>query len=257
MTNVLNQWLETKFVAKKVIVIEKTDSTNNYAKQLLLEDKLDSGTVIIAKTQTGGRGQKNHNWESPEGGLYFTCLIDAKADSRVTILTLAMGLACHEAINKLLNINTRLKWVNDILYDNKKLGGLLLESKIRGNDAHLILGVGINVNNKLDTLSDNIRNNSTSLVEHAGHEVNIYQLAALLSNNIEHFLNLYLEGQDKLIKSLWIKNSDTIGRNVSFTIDGALKEGLIVGINEFGALIIQSDEGKQYCLVDNEGIVYK
>lgn len=257
MSLILEKWLTTTTIARKVILVDELDSTNNYAKSLLAENKLEHGTVIIAKRQTGGRGQKDHNWESPEGGLYYTCVVNSKTASRITMLTLAAGLACHESVKQLTGLNTRLKWVNDILYNNKKIGGLLLESKIRGESTHLVLGVGLNVNNKTGELSENLHSESTSIIDEYGQQLDLYQLAAVLSNNIEYFLNLYDNHNDKLIKSLWIKNSDTIGRNISFGIDSGRKNGLVLGINEFGALIVQTVEGEMFSLVDNEGIVYQ
>lgn len=255
MNNPLNEWLQTKYVGRNTLVLDSVESTNDYAKNLLVENPPD-GTVVLSRIQTKGRGQKTNSWLSPEGGLYYSCILNALTDDKLTMITLTCGIACHDAIKELCSLPVRLKWVNDIQINDKKIGGILTESRLRSNSASLIIGVGINVNNDAQTLPEDLRDISTSIYNETATCFNIYQLAALVSNNIEKYIELYHSNNHKLIKSLWINNSINLGKKIQFLINEIKKEGIIIDISEHGALIIQSYDGKEYQLSSNQDIVY-
>jgi BirA family biotin operon repressor/biotin-[acetyl-CoA-carboxylase] ligase len=236
-------------------MLDEVDSTSNYAKELLNSEP-PNGTVIISKKQSAGRGQQTNSWESPEGGLYYSCIVEAKQDERLTIVTLACGIACQQAINELTGISPKLKWVNDIEINNKKAGGILVESRSRGKKSHLIIGIGLNVNNNPAELSGNIKNNATSLKQESEQEFDILEIAAILSNTLEQMYETYQSGEHKRIKSLWLKSSKTFGQFVKFTFNGEAKEGIVIDISETGELIIQAMDGAPYYLQSNRDIVY-
>jgi BirA family biotin operon repressor/biotin-[acetyl-CoA-carboxylase] ligase len=98
MNNPMKEWLSTSYVGQNTIVLDSLESTNDYAKDLLTENP-PNGTVILTKTQTKGRGQKTNVWASPEGGLYYSCILNAQQDDKLTMITLICGIACHDAIN--------------------------------------------------------------------------------------------------------------------------------------------------------------
>lgn len=255
MNNPLTSWLQTKYIAQNVIVLDHVDSTNNYAKELITSEPPD-GTVIIAHRQVAGKGQLDRNWYSPEGGLYYTCLNKLEAPDGLSMFTLAVGLACHEAINDLCGIKTTLKWVNDIEINGKKLGGILTESRTRGFSSHLITGIGINIHLDTHLIPEELKDKITSLNIESNREINKFELAAILSNSLEKYINLFNENQIKLLKSLWIKNSNTLGRKVVFKDNEQDVAGLIIDISNFGELVIQSYQGKQYLLSSNIGLAY-
>ena len=255
MHNPLKEWLETNNIGQNIIILDNIDSTNVYAKDLL-NHKPPTGTVIIAKTQSGGKGQKSNYWDSPEGGLYYTSILPAISHERITMITLTVGLACQEAILETTGLNTKLKWVNDILYNNKKIGGILVESRIRGNNAILIIGIGINVNTKIDDLNPELKAFSTTILNETSTHNDVFKLAAIISNKLEKYFDLFNSQKYNLIKSLWIKNSDTIGKKVELIYEGNNYEGLVIDINNQGALNIQSMCGKQFFILDNKNITY-
>jgi BirA family biotin operon repressor/biotin-[acetyl-CoA-carboxylase] ligase len=255
MTNKLDQWLETKTIARNLILLDNVDSTNSYAKNLL-NGGIADGTVIIAKTQTSGRGQQANSWCSPDGGLYYSCIIENPQGEYLTLMTLACGIACQEAILDLTGLSVRLKWVNDIIIDSKKLGGILLETRSRGNKTWLIAGIGINVNLDPESLSPEVSKLSTSLKYLTGKEFDLYHLAAILSNKLEKYLCIFNDRNYKLIKSLWLKNSITFARKIRFNYQNQKIEGIVIDINEMGELIIQDYSGNQHTINSNREIEY-
>lgn len=255
MDNPLKYWLQTDFIAQNTIVLGDIDSTNDFARQLIATNP-PTGTVIISRTQTKGRGQKHNIWASPDGGLYYSCILHSNNHENLTMMTLACGIACRETISELSNLNSTLKWINDLEFKNKKLGGILLESRIRSNNVALVTGIGINVNTPLDALPQELKESTTSLLIETGTTYDIYRVAAVLSNHLEKYFKMFEEKNFKMIKSLWLKYTSTLGKTAIFNTPGGQKRGLVIDINEQGALIIQSLDGNQYTLADNTGVSY-
>ena len=253
--NPLTTWLDNEFIGHNAIILNDVESTNDYAKQLLSTNP-PNGTVIISKMQNNGRGQKANSWVSPVGGLYYSCILNLNIHERLTMLTLACGAACHEAIDELTTLNANLKWINDIEFNNKKVAGILLESKARADKATVIIGVGINVNTNLEELPPEIREKTTSLQKETSKQFNILQLAALVSNYLEEYLHTFEDENYNLIKSLWIQKSRTLGRRIQFGPEDQRLEGVVIDINTYGALIVQGIGTKQYKLTSNVGVVY-
>jgi BirA family transcriptional regulator, biotin operon repressor / biotin---[acetyl-CoA-carboxylase] ligase len=255
MNNPLKPWLKTAYIGHNVIKLDSIESTNNLAKDLLTKNP-PNGTVIISKIQEKGKGQSDNCWVSPEGGLYYTCILKAKSDEKVTLITLACGVACCYAIADISRIQPELKWVNDIHVKGKKLGGILVESRVRGKNIHLITGIGINVNTKLQDLPENLQDTSTSMVNETGQEYDLDQLAALLSNQIEIYFEMYKAKNYKLIRSLWLKNSRHFAKRIRFPVPEGTAEGIFIDINDYGELIVQAFDGKQYALSSSNNLVY-
>ena len=167
------------------------------------------------------------------------------------------GLACKDALKSLLNIDIKLKWINDLIYKDKKLGGILVESRIRGDTIELFIGIGINVNNSLSELSQDVKDIAITLKDDLLQETDIYHLSALISNKIEEYFALYENHDYDKIKALWMKTSHSIGRNISFVVKNEKKHGMTLGIDDFGALIVQDNHGQEYLLSNNIDVEYK
>jgi len=245
---------EKGYVANHVIYLDEINSTNDYAKSLLNSNPAN-GTGIIAKKQTNGRGQQDHNWSSPEGGLYYTCILNTNLIQNITMITLACGLACHDAIVELTGLNTYLKWVNDIMVNKKKLGGILVESRVRGDNTKLIIGIGINVNNKLTDLPNNLKNITTTLFEETLNYYYIQDFVRILSDKIEEYFELYKSENYKLIKLKWLQHSNILGKIVKTAYNGYKREGIVIDIEDSGALIVQEFNGNIHYIINSSEII--
>jgi BirA family biotin operon repressor/biotin-[acetyl-CoA-carboxylase] ligase len=146
-------------------------STNDMAKRLAREGSAD-GTVVLADEQTQGRGTKGRSWHSPRGlGLYASVILRPRR-SDLSLLPLAAGVACVEAIQEAAGLEASLEWPNDIVWNGRKLGGILCEGEFMGNKVSFaILGIGLNLSQRKSDFPAALRPAATSLRLALGREV--------------------------------------------------------------------------------------
>ena len=137
--------LKTQLIGKRVYYFEEIDSTQNFA-QNIAADKKENGTIIIAEKQTSGRGRLDRKWTSPKGGIWFSLIIHPKFDvSSSTLIPILSAVALSKSIKSVLDIETEVKWPNDITMNGKKVAGVLVDASFQTNSIdYLILGIGIN-----------------------------------------------------------------------------------------------------------------
>ncbi len=140
---------------------DELDSTQDEAKRLIQAGKINNIAYITTNSQTKGRGTQGREWSSPANSGIYLSIIHIPRDKDLfeltTLYTQAAGIACVEAIKEVTNIETKLKPVNDIYFNNKKLGGILVESLLQKEKiAHLITGIGINIKRTTHDLDRNI-----------------------------------------------------------------------------------------------------
>jgi len=170
------------------------DSTNNEAKRQLkiIKNNPHFETVIVADTQTGGRGRASKIWESNPGGLYYTfvkkpTVLDQFKD--VFEVSQKVGKSVQVAIQTLTGVQTQLEWPNDILLDHKKCGGILIET-ISGQTANqpkwVIVGVGLNINQ--ETFSQPLKHVAISLRQSTGNQYNKHDFINALTKELSSWL---------------------------------------------------------------------
>jgi BirA family transcriptional regulator, biotin operon repressor / biotin---[acetyl-CoA-carboxylase] ligase len=155
----------------KLIKLPTTDSTNNEIKRLILSNEIRNKTVIQADVQESGRGQFSRVWDSNIGGLYFSIYRNdiSLRDSRD--ITLKIAGILKKVLNGYFQLEVKIKPPNDIYFNNKKLAGILVETKTSGQELkHVIIGIGLNCNNKL---SSQISQQAISLSEILKKEIDI------------------------------------------------------------------------------------
>ena len=149
--------INTKIIGKKILHFKTIDSTNHFARTLIKEE-IDEGSIVVADIQTSGRGRNNRLWSSPIGGLWFSVILypDISSKKGMTV-TMAASVSVADAIKKSFGLNTEIKWPNDILINGKKVCGILTEIETKNDRIfYSIVGIGINVNNDLDSELENI-----------------------------------------------------------------------------------------------------
>lgn len=134
---------------------DEIDSTQDEAKRLIQSGKINNIAYVITDSQTSGRGTRGRKWSSPkDSGIYLSVIHTSSIMELTTLYTQACGIACVEAIKEITGVKCKLKPINDIYFNDKKLGGILIESRLQDKDiSYLISGVGINVskvNHELD-----------------------------------------------------------------------------------------------------------
>ena len=238
-TNLIKANLNTKFIGKHIEYYTYTDSTNNDIWELLLHGEAENGTLIITDDQREGRGKKNSRWiSSPGKNLTFSFLLKPKISiEKLGLVSLLIGIAIVESIKQFCNLDCKLKWPNDILIENKKFGGILIESKIIKKELYLCIGIGLNVNDDLSQFPNKLKQSSNSLILLKKHPIQREPLLAIILNSIE---KLYINNL-KIIIDCWLKYCEHLNSKVSFKHGEKNISGIFRGINQNGYAEIECD----------------
>lgn len=227
----------------KYVILDKVDSTNNYAKELVLNGDRKN-TVVIAESQIGGRGRVGRPFYSPKGnGLYMSILIYPKLNVEyATLITTFTAVAVAKAIEKLTGGSTlNIKWVNDIYMNGKKICGILTEAGFDfegGAIDYAIIGIGINVFGT--EFPDSIKNIATSIEKETGKIISRNELAVEILNNLS---NIQEAIKDKTYLDYYREKSNVIGKNV-LVINGDNKfNAKAICIDDNAALIVETEDG--------------
>lgn len=234
--------LKTKIVGKKIYFFEKITSTNLYAKKLTKEC-IEDGTIVIADVQTCGRGRKNRFWHSPAGGLWFSVILYPNLSPESGMLiTMAISISVAQAIKDITGLNTEIKWPNDLLLREKKVCGILTEIN---SDLHklnyAIVGIGINVNNKID---EELKKIAISLKQEIGSEVSRTKLLKSILENLDINYNKLINKEFNYIKKTWLSFSKIIERKIQVVDEEIVIEGKVKDIDYNGYLILKTKFGE-------------
>lgn len=238
-------------IGSSLVYLEKTESTNLYALDNI--SSLESGTVIIAETQTAGRGRKGRSWHSGELlGLYMTIALKSGALPRsLPLLNLAASLAAFEAISDMLSGNSKkhnieLKWPNDILWSGRKICGVLSERRMRkGSEDAIAVGIGINLNYLKSGFPEDVRESAASLKM---IDEKARQPDEAASNVIDKFIPLYeslMNGESARIISQWLTHSpSSMGARLRIIGDGIEFIAVSEGLDGEGFLIVRRENDR-------------
>jgi BirA family biotin operon repressor/biotin-[acetyl-CoA-carboxylase] ligase len=221
------------------------DSTNEEAKRLAAGGA-SHGAFIWAKRQTDGRGRMGREWASPEGNLYVSVLLSPPcAPEQCPGLSFVAAVAVAETLASIVDTDHQiaLKWPNDIIMDDKKLGGILLESftvpDMSGQEKHwVVVGVGVNI----DSHPEHVLFPATSLKD-AGLE--IISAKIVLSRFIEHFARTYDIWAQKgfaATRKAWLKYAWRLGNTMQVASGDTVHEGVFSGMDERGQLQLTSGD---------------
>ncbi|MBI5100123.1 MAG: biotin--[acetyl-CoA-carboxylase] ligase [Nitrospirae bacterium] len=234
-------------IGKEIIFLESTTSTNDVAMKTGRKRENPEGIVVIADSQTHGKGRLGREWVSPPGvNLYFTVLLRPPfPPGEASILTLTAAVAVVSAIRNYTGVNAGIKWPNDILVNGKKAGGILLEMKAAKNRINLLAaGIGLNVNMPLYELPEDITSLSTSLKMETGESVDRVRLFGKILAEIENTYKILLNGNKRALINEWIRLNSTLTKKVTVKSPDKIISGLAENINDNGELIIRLPDGK-------------
>jgi BirA family transcriptional regulator, biotin operon repressor / biotin---[acetyl-CoA-carboxylase] ligase len=223
------------------------------------ERSFPSGTVIIAEKLSGSRGRFQRVWHAPPGGIWMTLvLVNTLLPQIARLLPLAIGIACCELAMD-YGINSKIKWINDIIFSDRKLAGILLETfkGVKYNEEYILIGIGIDVNNT--KFPEELKKTATSFKKITGRSENLeqvfFKLLAKLAWNIglihqeEHTELQQNPLKNKNLPTIinqWKKLSDTPGKWVEFGYDLEKQPQFIAkaaDIDKTGGLILKLDNG--------------
>lgn len=221
----------------KILYYKRLQSTNTTAYHL--GERGDSEwTVVTADIQTKGRGRAGKKWESPKGGLWFSILLRPDVSSqRVSMLQFLAANATRNAIENETGERVRLKWPNDLVLDGAKLGGILVELKIKGEQVEFaVIGIGINVNQPKGRLPSG----ASSLLVVSGHRYDGRKLLRAILKQLHATIN-DLDEPSRIMAEWW---RWCVHRPmlVEVTSPTGIVMGITRGVDEDGALLVQTKD---------------
>lgn len=228
-----------------LIVLDKVSSSNDFAKELLANFKPQLPyTAIMAKSQTAGRGQRGNKWSSPLNENLYVSFIHSPQNLLIQnqyLLTIKSSLACYDVLTYFIPKGLSIKWPNDIMVQNRKLGGILIENKILSKHiTHSIIGIGINV---LTTqFPDILKDKATSiLLENKSFHLPFIDLAKMIRHRLIYYNNLINNKKEDV---LWQHYTQHLFRKdipSKFLINHNETEGIIRGVDKEGLLVLEID----------------
>ena len=227
----------------KIRFFPSVDSTNNLAKELASAGAPE-GTVLIADAQTGGRGRLGRSFQSPSGvGIYLSVILRPECPPQALMhLTCGAGVAMCRAVEQAAGFRPKIKWTNDLVFDGRKLGGILTELKVnsRGLAEYAVIGIGINCLQSAEDFPPELCGFAGSLAMFAPDPIDRAKLAA------EMVASLFDMSRTprQLLMDRYRLDCMTIGTDVSVLRGGEVRYGHAEGVDAEGALLVRFPDGR-------------
>jgi BirA family biotin operon repressor/biotin-[acetyl-CoA-carboxylase] ligase len=236
--------LDTRYVGRNLLFLPTTGSTNHEARRLAREGAAE-GTVVITEYQSSGRGRMDRRWQAPpNSSLLLSLLFRPRIDpQQLQRLTMLCGLAAIDAIESVTGLEVGLKWPNDIVCGEAKVGGILTEIELDGQRIDFaIVGMGLNVNLDPAQLPEPLMMPATSLARECGAPVARLPLLWALLRAVESRYDALAAGHSP--HGAWATRLVTIGQPVSVSLTDAVLHGVAEGVDPDGGLVLRLDDGR-------------
>lgn len=237
----------------KIIYVNEISSTQDKVIEYLRNDYYSS-LLLVAKTQTKGRGRKQDDWVSPKGGFWATLGVKVRLSlnkSQLALFHYFTATLIRRVIEIEYDVIVQIKWPNDIIYKNKKLAGILIDYIVSAQDNYILIGMGVNLNNSSDEMPDNLREIAVSIKDILQKTVSIENFATRLCNYTNEYYSPIIEHNEKEIKNLiqeYNQNSQIFEKDViindlgKFQCKGINHEGFMQFIGEDSNLNLSIDD---------------
>ncbi len=237
------------YAGRFLLHLQSVESTNSYC----LEDSAilnTPGLVVMADRQTRGRGSRGRSWEAGSGRhLFASLVIHPDMDTRlITCMTVFAGLAVFRAISAIGAKNVSIKWPNDILLAEKKVCGILCESRIDSSLKAVVAGIGINISGTSSQFPGHLRKKAATLSEH-GITVSRKELLETICGQLDSILQKVrtVAGLEEVLRH-WEKASSSMGRKVRFKVGSNEETAIVEGLDHQGHLVVKKADGSLICI---------
>lgn len=255
----LKKNLSGKLIGQQLYYYEEIGSTNDEAFRLGTQGAPE-GTVVIAESQSAGRGRLQRVWHSPAASNIYTSVIlrpDLEA-WQAPQLSIAAGVAVAETLNSFCPGKVVLKWPNDVLLNERKVCGILAQMKISaGGVEFVVLGIGINVNIKREQFPRDILDVATSLREACGREISRTELIISLYENLAKWYKQLLQKGFSPVRGKWLTMTAMIGRDVQVISRDEALSGRALGLADDGSLILLTTGDKEVKISAGDATIIK
>ncbi len=231
-------------LGRRVVVVPDAVSTNDLA---LGETAPDSdGFVYLAEMQTAGRGRLGTDWHAPRGAsvLCSVRLVESGAAPRCVRMSLAAGIAVHEAILRATDVRPTLKWPNDVLVGQRKLAGVLIETRLLDGERHAVaVGVGINCLQHEGHFPPELRDRATSLDIESGAAINRRRVVRELLRELDEWLAAEHLDQGEVLRHEWMARGMAFGTHVALLNAGRVYHGTMLDLDADAGLLVSLEGG--------------
>lgn len=232
-------------VGREVLRLDTVDSTNSLVKRLAAQGAQE-GLVVISEEQTAGRGRRGRSFQSVRGqGLYLSALVrPGIAPEQAVDITAWTAVAVCDAIEAVCGVRPRIKWTNDLVMGGKKLAGILAELCMGqdGKPAGVVIGVGINLNQRDEDFAPELRSIATSLSRQLGRPVDRQAVAEAVIRALDRMYKSFPQGKQEYLEK-YRADCLTIGKQVQLITPAAVREAFACGIDDDFRLLVRLPDG--------------
>ena len=245
------QQIQRETMVEQVELFATLPSTNDHAMQRAGDADCPKPLLVVAQEQTAGRGRGANRWWSTDGALTFSLLLDGGTPEPRPTISLAIGVALCDAIHTLRGkVTAGLKWPNDVYIEGRKVAGILIERPSHANRDYVV-GIGLNVNNSVESAPAELQETATSLADVLGRRLDPQVVLIGLLQQIEKSVAALVADADTL-HDRWRELCILNGRFVVIEAGQTQHAGICQGIDDAGSLLIETPQGVVRC---NSGMI--
>lgn len=230
------------FVGKNILTFSSLDSTNDYSRQLIENKNVDDGTVVWTRSQKKGRGYAGNVWESKDGeNLTFSIILRPAFLDAVEqfMISMVISLGIVDYLDEIID-NVSIKWPNDIYTGKNKIAGILIENFIMENKiTNSIIGIGLNINQV--NFGENLTN-PISIRQITFKRYNLRNSLGKVCEKIDYRYGQLKKGEKANLRKQYTNRLLNLNRNCSYKADNKTFTGQILGVDEFGRLVVETEK---------------
>ncbi len=236
-------------------LFDTIDSTNRYAKQLASEG-CTTPSVVLAHSQSGGRGRLGRDFASPKGGIYLSLVLDPPSSvSLASLITSAAAVAAAQAIEEVCSIRCGIKWVNDLFLDGRKVGGILTEGVLNvesGTLCSMVVGIGINFSTPQQAYPASLRPIVTSLYGKGSLVPEHVDASTLVARLVTSLVGYSACLSERTFLADYRLRSVVLGKHIVMRAQKRERKALAIAIDDDAHLVVQTEDGKREILSSGE-----
>lgn len=236
-------------------LFDTIDSTNRYAKQLASEGCIVP-TLVLAHSQSGGRGRLGRDFSSPKGGIYLSLVLAPPSSvSLASLITSAAAVAAARAIYQVCSISCGIKWVNDLFHDGRKVGGILTEGVLNvesGTLSSVVVGIGINFSTPQQAYPPALRPIVTSLYGKSSLVPKDVDASTLVAHLVTSLIGYSSALSDRSFLPEYRSRSIVLGKHIVIRSQKIQRKALAIAIDDEAHLIVETEDGKREILSSGE-----
>ena len=238
----------------RLVELLSCDSTNDFIKKEKQQISSDHPLIVTSKEQLRGRGRDNRKWFSPRGtGLYISIGLSLEPRVKINLLSLIGGLAIAETLRALSCREFKLKWPNDVLFEKRKIAGVLIENIYNADKMVSITGMGVNVNQIEDDFPRELREKATSLRMITGRSIHIDRVTSTLISAFFKWIDILKRNDaSRIVFTARQLSACSPGDPVCFHLNDNIFRGIFREISSDGGIVIEKKNGRRETFYSGE-----